>query len=111
MNDPDIVSLRDRVSRPCRRSTHVVPDAVKQQLYLADSVWYPLLNYNSAASGDVLFWTLLEVLPAEFTAAILNCVMGGRQPQPRLHCRAGRVFAGALGRAHGQRRGQYAVFS
>lgn len=45
---------------------------------------YPLLNYNSAASGDVLLWTLLEVLPAEFTDAILNRVMGGKQPQPRL---------------------------
>ncbi|KAM7300092.1 hypothetical protein ISCGN_020656 [Ixodes scapularis] len=45
---------------------------------------YPLLNYNSAASGDVLLWTLLEVLPAEFTDAILNRVMGGKKPQPRL---------------------------
>ncbi|XP_042144020.1 uncharacterized protein LOC8051056 [Ixodes scapularis] len=45
---------------------------------------YPLLSYNSAASGDVLLWTLLEVLPAEFTDAILNRVMGGKQPQPRL---------------------------
>ncbi|EEC03303.1 hypothetical protein IscW_ISCW003362 [Ixodes scapularis] len=85
MNDQKILSLLDRFTRPCQRSTRVAPDAVNQQLYLADSVWYPFLNCNSAASGDVLFWTLLEVLLAEFTDAILNCVMGGKQPQPRLH--------------------------